>query len=62
MVKCRIDIRAEMIRSGKRICREAMTIAKVQDAKSVNSLEVHDIKTINGNSSFVKTEKSEILS
>ncbi len=62
MVKCRIDIRAEMIRSGKGICREAMTIAKVQDAKSVNSLNVRDIELFNGNNSFVKIEKSEILS
>jgi len=51
-----------MIRSGKGICRVAMTIAKVQDAKSVNSLKVHDIELFNGNNSFVKIEKSEILS
>ena len=51
-----------MIRSGKWICKEAMTIAKDQDAKSVNLLKIYNIKTINGNSSFVKIEKSEILS
>ena len=51
-----------MIGPGKGICKEAMTIAKDKEAKSVNSLKVHDIKTINGNSSFVKIEKTEILS
>ncbi len=46
MVKCRISFRLGMIRSGKGICKDPMTIAKDKDAKSVNSLKVHGIELL----------------